>query len=52
MLQHAAMQACIDFDPRMCTSLLMDHLRDGGFQAWSKDSLAVTSLFPAKKFSA
>jgi oligoribonuclease NrnB/cAMP/cGMP phosphodiesterase (DHH superfamily) len=24
--QHAGLQACIDFDPRVCTSLLMDRL--------------------------
>lgn len=32
--QHAALQACIDFDPRVCTSLLMDRLLDGRFRAW------------------
>ena len=33
--QHAALQACIDFDPRVCTSLLMDRLLDGRFRAWA-----------------
>ena len=30
-----ALQACIDFDPRVCTSLLMDRLLDGRFRAWA-----------------
>jgi hypothetical protein len=33
--QHAALQACIDFDPRVCTSLLMDRLLQGRFRAWA-----------------
>ena len=33
--QHAGLQACIDFDPRVCTSLLMDRLLDGRFRAWA-----------------
>jgi hypothetical protein len=33
--QHAALQACIDFDPRVCTSLLMDRLLHGRFRAWA-----------------
>jgi hypothetical protein len=33
--QHAALQACIDFDPRLCTSLLMDRLLAGRFRAWA-----------------
>jgi hypothetical protein len=33
--QHAALQACIDFDPQVCTSLLMDRLLDGRFRAWA-----------------
>jgi hypothetical protein len=33
--QHAALQACIDFDPRVCTSLLMDRLLEGRFRAWA-----------------
>jgi single-stranded DNA-specific DHH superfamily exonuclease len=33
--QHAALQACIDFDPRVCTSLLMDRLLQGRFRSWA-----------------
>jgi len=33
--RHAALQACIDFDPRVCTSLLMDRLLHGRFRAWA-----------------
>jgi hypothetical protein len=33
--QHAALQACIDVDPRVCTSLLMDRLLDGRFRPWA-----------------
>jgi hypothetical protein len=33
--QHAALHAVIDFDPRVCTSLLMDRLLDGRFRAWA-----------------
>ena len=33
--QHAALQATIDVDPRVCTSLLMDRLLDGRFRAWA-----------------
>jgi hypothetical protein len=33
--RHAALQACIDFDPRVCTSLLMDRLLGGRFRAWA-----------------
>lgn len=33
--QHAGLQACIDFDPRVCTSLLMDRLLQGRFRAWA-----------------
>jgi len=32
---HAALQACIDVDARVCTSLLMDRLLDGRFRAWA-----------------
>jgi hypothetical protein len=33
--QHPALQACIDFDPRVCTSLLMDRQLGGRFRAWA-----------------
>ena len=33
--QHAALQACIDTDARVCSSLLMDRLLDGRFRAWA-----------------
>jgi hypothetical protein len=33
--QHAGLQACIDFDPWVCTSLLMDRLLKGRFRAWA-----------------
>ena len=33
--QHPALQACIDVDPRVCTSLLMDRLLQGRFRAWA-----------------
>lgn len=33
--RHAALQACIDTDPRLCTSLLMDRLLAGRFRAWA-----------------
>ena len=33
--RHAALQACVDFDPRVCTSLLMDRLLQGRFRAWA-----------------
>jgi hypothetical protein len=33
--QHQGLQACIDFDPRVCTSLLMDRLLQGRFSAWA-----------------
>ena len=33
--RHPALQACIDTDPRLCTSLLMDRLLDGRFRAWA-----------------
>ena len=33
--QHAALEACIDFDPRVCTSLLIDRLLHGRFRAWA-----------------
>ncbi len=33
--RHAALQACIDVDARVCTSLLMDRLLDGRFRAWA-----------------
>jgi hypothetical protein len=33
--RHAGLQACIDFDPRVCTSLLMDRLLQGRFRAWA-----------------
>ena len=33
--QHPGLQACIDFDPRVCTSLLMDRLLQGRFRAWA-----------------
>jgi hypothetical protein len=33
--RHAALQACIDFDPRVCTSLLMDRLLQGRFRSWA-----------------
>ena len=33
--QHEALQACIDFDPRVCTSLLMDRLLQGRFRRWA-----------------
>jgi len=33
--QHPALQACIDYDPRVCTSLLMDRLLQGRFRAWA-----------------
>ena len=32
---HAALQACIDIDARVCTSLLMDRLLDGRFRPWA-----------------
>jgi hypothetical protein len=32
---HAALQACIDVDARVCTSLLMDRLLDGRFRPWA-----------------
>jgi hypothetical protein len=33
--RHPGLQACIDFDPRVCTSLLMDRLIGGRFRAWA-----------------
>ena len=33
--QHAALQAHIDFDPRVCTSLLVDRHLGGRFRAWA-----------------
>jgi len=33
--QHASLQACIDFDPRVCTSLLIDRMLQGRFRAWA-----------------
>ena len=33
--QHPALQACIDTDARVCSSLLMDRLLDGRFRAWA-----------------
>jgi hypothetical protein len=33
--QHPALQACIDFDPQVCTSLLMDRQLGGRFRAWA-----------------
>jgi hypothetical protein len=33
--QHAALQAFIDFDPRVCTSLLIDRMLQGRFRAWA-----------------
>ncbi len=33
--QHAALQACIDTDPRLCSSLLMDRLLGGRWRAWA-----------------
>lgn len=33
--RHPALQACIDTDPRLCTSLLMDRLLAGRFRAWA-----------------
>ena len=35
MPQHPALQACIDFDPRVCTSLLVDRQLGGRFRAWA-----------------
>jgi len=32
---HAALQACIDVDARVCTSLLMDRLLEGRFRPWA-----------------
>jgi hypothetical protein len=32
---HAALQACIDTDARVCTSLLMDRLLEGRFRPWA-----------------
>ena len=33
--QHPGLQAHIDFDPRVCTSLLMDRRLGGRFRAWA-----------------
>ena len=33
--QHAALHAHIDFDPRVCTSLLVDRYLGGRFRAWA-----------------
>jgi len=33
--RHGALQACIDVDPRVCTSLLIDRLLHGRFRAWA-----------------
>ncbi|HMO44727.1 MAG TPA: hypothetical protein PKB14_01705 [Rubrivivax sp.] len=33
--RHAALQAHIDFDPRVCTSLLVDRHLGGRFRAWA-----------------
>lgn len=33
--QHAALQAHIDFDARVCTSLLVDRALQGAFRAWA-----------------
>jgi hypothetical protein len=32
---HAALQACIDVDAHVCTSLLMDRLLEGRFRPWA-----------------
>jgi len=33
--RHAALQACIDTDAHVCSSLLMDRLLDGRFRPWA-----------------
>ena len=33
--QHELLQACIDVDPKVCTSLLMDRLLQGRFRPWA-----------------
>lgn len=33
--QHRLLDACIDVDPKVCTSLLMDRLLQGRFRAWA-----------------